>query len=148
MQVLSWHYGKTLGRYFNNPEQIRPMVSKMTLAAHIVFWGILAAMALLVWGARRTGGLFYWLLVVVPIALPLIFVLDYSAWLWWYGHTLNDMGAFTVKAFMPTVFGDGKVAQFATHSYPSVGFGIMLGLSLVLAVAALIRRKQIKPGAA
>ena len=53
------------------------------------------------------------------------------------------MGAFTVKPFMPTVFGDGKVAQFATHSYPSIGFGLMLLTSLLTGLAALIRRKQL-----
>ena len=147
LQILAWHYGKSLGRYFNDPAEIRPMVAKMTAAAHIVFWGVLGAMALLVFGARKNGGILYWLMVLVPLALPLVFVLDYSAWLWWYGHTLNDMGAFTVKAFMPTVLGDGKVAQFATHSYPYTGFGLMVALSVVLAVAALIRRKQFKEAA-
>jgi hypothetical protein len=78
------------------------------------------------------------------MALPLFFLIDYSAWLWWYGHTLNDMGAFSVKPFMPTVFGDGKVAQFATHSYPDKGFGLMMLLFVVLAFAALIRRKQFR----
>ena len=82
-------------------------------------------------------------MILVPIALPLFFVIDYAGWLWWYGHNLNDMGAFTVKPFMPTVFGDGKVAQFSTHSYPYIGFGLMLLLSAVLAVAALLRRKQL-----
>ena len=59
-------------------------------------------------------------------------------------HNLNDMGAFTTKPFMPTVFGDGKVAQFSTHSYPHVGFGLMLLLSVVLALVALLRRKQLR----
>ena len=99
---------------------------------------------LLLWGARKSEGLLYWLMVLVPIALPLFFIIDYAAWLWWYGHTLNDMGAFTVKPFMPTVFGDGKVAQFSTHSYPYWGFGLMVLTSAVLAVAALIRRNQLK----
>ena len=54
------------------------------------------------------------------------------------------MGAFTVKPFMPTVFGDGKVAQFATHSYPALGFGLMVLLSAVLAVLALVRRKGLR----
>ncbi|MCG7952239.1 MAG: hypothetical protein N0C91_20370, partial [Candidatus Thiodiazotropha endolucinida] len=99
---------------------------------------------LLVFGSRRNGGMLYWLLILVPIALPVFFVIDYSAWLWWYGHTLNDMGAFSVKPFMPTVFGDGKVAQFTTHSYPYIGFGLMLLTSLILAVAALLRFKQLK----
>jgi hypothetical protein len=143
-QLLTWHYGKSLGRYFNNPEEIRPMVGIMSTAAHVVFWGIIGAMLLLLWGARRTQGPLYWLLILAPMALPLIFILDYSAWLWWYGHNMNAMGAFTVKPFMPTVFGDGKVAQFGTHSYPYWGFGLMLLLSAVLAAASLLRRKQIK----
>ncbi|WP_296703856.1 hypothetical protein [Thiocapsa sp. UBA6158] len=146
-QLLAWHYGKSLGRYFNNPEEIRPMVGIMSTAAHVVFWGIIGAMLLLLWGARRSQGPLYWLLIIAPMALPLIFILDYSAWLWWYGHNMNAMGAFTVKPFMPTVFGDGKVAQFGTHSYPYWGFGLMLLLSVVLAAASLLRRKQIKSSA-
>ena len=146
-QVMSWHYKKTLGRYFNNPEEIGPMVKNLQLAINVVFVGLIGAMALLVFGARKNGGLLYWLLVIVPMALPVFFIIDYSAWLWWYGHTLNDMGAFSVKPFMPTVFGDGKVAQFTTHSYPYIGFGLMVVLSVVLAVASLLRIKQFKePG--
>jgi hypothetical protein len=143
-QLLTWHYGKSLGRYFNNPEEIRPMVGIMSTAAHLTFWGIIGAMLLLLWGARRTQGPLYWVLILAPMALPLIFILDYSAWLWWYGHNMNAMGAFTVKPFMPTVFGDGKVAQFGTHSYPYWGFGLMLLLSVVLAAATLLRRKQLQ----
>jgi hypothetical protein len=60
---------------------------------------------------------------------------------------MNTMGAFTVKPFMPTVFGDGKIAQFGTHSDPYWGFGLMLLLSVVLAAASLLRRKQIKSSA-
>ncbi len=145
-QVMAWHYGKSLGRYFNNPVEIRPMVATMSRVGHAVPWLLLAAMLLLLWGARRTGGPLYWLLVLVPLALPVFFLIDYSAWLWWYGHNLNAMGAFTVKPFMPTVFGDGKVAQFSTHSYPYWGFGLMLLTSAVLAIAALLRRKQLRAG--
>jgi hypothetical protein len=145
-QVMSWHYAKSLGRYFNNPAEIIPMVAKLELAIHVIFFALLGVMLLLLFGARKNSGVFYWLLVLAPMALPVLFVIDYSAWLWWYGHTLNDMGAFSVKPFMPTVFGDGKVAQFTTHSYPSTGFGLMLAFSLLLAVAALIRVKQFKGG--
>lgn len=145
-QVLAWHYEKSLGRYFNNPAEIGPMVKAMSRAAQGIFWLLVAAMGLLLWGARRTGGAIYWLLIIVPIALPLFFVADYSAWLWWYGHNLNEMGAFTVKPFMPTVFGQGKVAQFYTHSYPSIGFGLILAMSALLALAALFRRKELRGG--
>jgi hypothetical protein len=141
-QMLSWHYEKSLGRYFNNPAEIRPLVSVMSLAGHGAVLVLVGAMGLLLWGAYRGIGPLYWLLILVPMALPLFFLIDYSGWLWWYGHNLNDMGAFTVKPFMPTVFGDGKVAQFATHSYPSWGFGLMLLASVALALAALMRRKE------
>ena len=143
-QIMSWHYAKSLGRYFPDPTQIGPMVKNLELAINVVFIGLIGAMALLIVGARKNSGILYWLLVLVPIALPLFFIIDYSAWLWWYGHTLSDMGAFSVKPFMPTVFGQGKVAQFATHSYPALGFGLMMLSSLVLAVALLIRKKQFK----
>ena len=141
-QVMAWHYEKALGRWFNNPEVNLPMVANVTLAADALFWVIIAGMIFLVF-AGRNNGLLHWLLIVVPLALPLFFLMEYAAWLWWYGHTLNEMGAFTLKPFMPTVFGQGKVAQFKTHSYPAIGFGLMMLMAAMLAFAALVRRKQL-----
>ena len=143
-QLLLWHYKKSLGRYFNNPTEIGPMVNAMGIAFHVVFYGLIVAMIVLLIGAMRMGSPVYWLMGLVPAALPVFFLIDYSAWLWWYGHRLNDMGAFTVKPFMPTVFGDGKVAQFSTHSYPYWGFGLMLLISVVLLAAIILRRKQLR----
>lgn len=142
-QIMSWHYEKNLGRYFNNPEEIGPMVDTLKLATHLLFVGILGAMVLLLWGARQSRGFLYWVLALAPMALPVFFIIEYAAWLWWFGHSLHEMAAFTVKPFMPTVFGDGKVAQFSTHSYPHIGFGLMLLFSVVMAALALLRRKQI-----
>jgi hypothetical protein len=141
-QVMTWHYEKSLGRWFNNPRINLPMVATMKLAGTVLFWVIVAGMAFLVF-AGRDNGLLHWLLILVPVALPLFFVIEYASWLWWYGHTLNEMGAFTLKPFMPTVFGQGKVAQFATHSYPHRGFLMMVLMAALLALAALIRRKQL-----
>ena len=142
-QMMSWHYQKNLGRYFNNQAEITPMVKTMAMVADIVFFGILAAMLVLIFGVWKGIKPLYWLMILVPMALPLFFVIEYSGWLYWYGHTLNQMGAFTVKPFMPTVFGQGKVAQFTTHSYPAIGFFMMLAMSVLLALAALIRRKYL-----
>jgi len=89
-------------------------------------------------------GRFWWVLPASGIVIPFAFVIDYSGWLWWFGHTLNPWGAFTVKPFMPTVFGEGKVAQFSTYSYPHYGFGLLCAASACLMVAALLRRKQLK----
>jgi hypothetical protein len=48
---------------------------------------------------------------------------------------------------MPTVFGDGKVAQFTTHSYPTIGFFVLLGVFILLILSVLIRRKALKDAA-
>ncbi len=141
-QLLAWHYEKSLGRYFRDPVVLKPMVAKMSRAGHVLFWGIIAIMALFLATARRTGGLSHRLLGILPITLPLLFIIEYAAWLWWYGHNMNDMGAFTLKPFMPTVFGQGKVAQFTTNSYPHLGFWLMVLFALLLLAAVLIRRKQ------
>jgi len=102
---------------------------------------IVIAVLALILGVLKTR-IFNWLLILVPMALPLFFIMDYAGWLWWFGHNLSSMGAFTVKAFMPTVFGVGKVAQFSTYSYPYYGFGLMILVSVITGAMALIRFKQ------
>ncbi|PLX43448.1 MAG: hypothetical protein C0605_04025 [Hyphomicrobiales bacterium] len=145
-QLLFWHYGKNLGRWFNNPPEIAKLVKIQSLAGKVLLFGLPLVMVVMVF-AGRNNGLLHWLLVVVPLALPVIFIVEYASWLWWYGHSMNEMGAFSLKPFMPTVFGVGKVAQFATHSYPSIGFGLISLMSLLLALAALIRRKMLREAA-
>jgi hypothetical protein len=144
LQVMAWHYDKSLGRWFNDPAKNNRLAAIMTKAGHVLFWAVLAAMAFFVYAARSTRSIFYYVLVLVPALVSVGFLTEYSAWLWWYGHSMNEMGAFTLKPFMPTVFGQGKVAQFTTYSYPHYGFGLMVAATLVLALAALIRRKQIQ----
>lgn len=142
-QLVPWHYEKSLGRYFRDEETLGPMVSKMTRASHVVFWGIPVLMIVILFVARKPEGLFNWLLALVPAGLPLFFLIEYSTWLWWYGHNMNEMGAFTLKAFMPTVFGQGKVAQFTTNSYPALGFWLMVLFSVLLVTAVILRREPV-----
>ncbi len=144
LQVLAWHYEKSLSRWFNVPEKNGPLADMMDQIATLLGAAVLGAMALMIFAAWSVRMPFYWLLVLAPAILPFAFVAEYSAWLWWYGHSLNEMGAFTLKPFMPTVFGQGKVAQFTTYSYPHYGFALMVGAFVLLALAGLIRRKQIQ----
>jgi hypothetical protein len=87
---------------------------------------------------------FQLLLVLVPALMPVFFVLEYAGWLWFFGHNMHPWGAFTVKPFMPTVFGEGKVAQFSTYSYPYWGYALLLLSSACLLPAALLRRQQLR----
>ncbi|MDR0588665.1 MAG: hypothetical protein LBG61_06835, partial [Burkholderiales bacterium] len=75
---------------------------------------------------------------------PLGFFAIYSGWLYWYGHHLQEWGMFKVKPFMPTALGDGKVAQFTTHSYPSIGFYILVIIAVLSAMAFLARTREQK----
>ena len=92
-QMMSWHYQKNLGRYFNNQAEIKPMVKTMSTVADVVYFGIIGAMLLLIYGVWKGIKPLYWLMILVPMALPLFFVIEYSGWLYWYGHTLNQMGS-------------------------------------------------------
>jgi len=112
----------------------------------------LAPYLFVAFGLLLLAGLLYtgpgwWFLWLPAIALPLGFLVDFAGWLWWFGHNLNDWAAFTVKPFMPTVLGEGKVAQFSTYSYPHYGFALSVGGSLCLGLALLRRRKQLQGGA-
>jgi hypothetical protein len=79
--------------------------------------------------------------MLIPVSLPLLFIADYSYWLYWFGHNLHNWGAFKIKPFMPTVFGDGKIAQFTTHSYPTIGFYLLVAISLLSLLAILAKNK-------
>ncbi len=84
------------------------------------------------------------LLMLIPVFLPVIFLGFYAYWLYWFGHHMHDWGAFKIKPFMPTVFGDGKVAQFTTHSYPTTGFWVLLAISALSLLAIVSKRKARK----
>jgi len=83
-------------------------------------------------------------LMLIPVVLPLLFLADYAYWLYWFGHNLHDWGAFKIKPFMPTVFGDGKIAQFTTHSYPTIGFYLLVAISIFSLLAILAKEKAMK----
>ena len=86
---------------------------------------------------------------LIPAFAPFYFMLMYMIGLYWYGHHLglHGGGAFEgINEFMPTVFGEGKVAQFVTMSYPNYGFFITMGVFILFLLAILTKRKELKEG--
>jgi hypothetical protein len=138
-------YINETGTFFNEPEKIKVWGDNVELISKIVIVGLIAVMAIVTAGVARLRG-FQLLLALVPALLPIYFVITYAGWLWFFGHNLHPWGAFTVKPFMPTVFGEGKVAQFSTYSYPYWGYGLLVLIFLCLMLALLIRRKQLREG--
>jgi hypothetical protein len=141
------YYYKEAAAFFNQPEVLAQWVANLKFATYAAIAGLAAAMVVVVLGVWKFRG-FSLLLALVPALLPIYFVIDYAGWLWFFGHNLHPWGAFTVKPFMPTVFGEGKVAQFSTYSYPYWGYALLLLVFVTLMLALLIRRKQMREGTA
>jgi hypothetical protein len=84
---------------------------------------------------------------LIPALVPFYFLFVYMYYLYWYGHNLglHGGGAFAgIKPFMPTVFGEGKVAQFTTESYPYYGFYIALAAFVFMILAIFLKRKSLR----
>jgi hypothetical protein len=137
------NYVAEAGTFFKEPERIQAWGDNVKLISQIVIFGLIAIMGVVVAGVAKLRN-FQLLLAGVPALLPAFFLVTYSAWLWFFGHNLHPWGAFTVKPFMPTVFGEGKVAQFSTYSYPYWGFALLMVMFICLGLALLIRRKQLR----
>lgn len=137
------HYMTETATFFNEPDKIKAWGDNVLLISKLVIVGLVAVMAVVVAGVALLRP-FQLVLALVPALLPVFFVITYSAWLWFFGHNLHPWGAFTVKPFMPTVFGEGKVAQFSTYSYPYWGYGLLLAIFVCMMLALLIRRKQLR----
>jgi hypothetical protein len=137
------HYMDEAATFFNEPARIKVWGDNVTLFTQIAMGGLIAAMALVVIGVARSRK-FSLMLVLVPSLLPLYFVIEYAGWLWFFGHNMHAWGAFTVKPFMPTLFGEGKVAQFSTYSYPYWGYGLLMVVFVCLTLALLLRRRQMR----
>lgn len=136
-------YMQEAGAFFKEPEKIKIWGDNVRSVSQLVVFGLLGAMAVVIAGTAKIRP-FQLLLALVPGLLPVFFVITYAGWLWFFGHNLHPWGAFTVKPFMPTVFGEGKVAQFSTFSYPYWGYGLLLVIFACLMLALLIRRKQLR----
>lgn len=136
-------YVREAGTFFKEPDKIKVWGDNVTTISNIVIAGLIVVMTVVVLGVWKIRK-FELLLALVPGLLPVYFVIEYAAWLWFFGHNLHPWGAFTVKPFMPTVFGEGKVAQFSTFSYPYWGFGLLMLAFVCLMLALLMRRKQLR----
>jgi hypothetical protein len=142
LETIAAGFADGMAQFFNDKKQIAIETEQMKTNAGIVVGAyglIMIGITLALW---KAGDGLRWFLALVPAGLSVIFVIDYAGWLYWFGHNLHPWGAFSVKPFMPTVFGDGKVAQFTTHSYPHYGYFMLMGVTLVLLLAILLRRKM------
>lgn len=137
------HYMDESATFFNDPERIAAWGKNVEVISKVAIFGMIAAMGVVIFGVLKFRS-FELLLALIPGLLPIFYLIEYSGWLWFFGHNLHPWGAFTVKPFMPTVFGEGAVAQFSTYSYPHWGYGLLMVVFFCLMLALLLRRKQLR----
>jgi len=92
-------------------------------------------------GALAAGRKLGWVAAAFGIGLPIGFIADTSYWLYTFGHDLDPKAPVHIKAFTPTLFGEGKVGQFHTMATPTTGFALALAGVLVLAIAVWVRSR-------
>ncbi|MCL2022346.1 MAG: hypothetical protein FWG81_09830 [Betaproteobacteria bacterium] len=81
------YYMEGTSAYFSVPEQINEWRGNARLITHIVIVGLMLSMIIVIVGVVKTQW-FTMLLVLVPMLLPVFFVIIYSVWLWFFGHNL------------------------------------------------------------
>lgn len=133
------HEMNTINHYIGMYPMHRGAQLEMSLMPYIFLFVTLCMIGFLNFSSKKAA-----LLMIFPILLPVGFLADFAGWLYWFGHNMQEWGAFKIKPFMPTVFGEGKVAQFTTHSYPEVGFYILLVIAFLSALAIFSKIKHLK----
>ncbi|MFQ5458678.1 MAG: nitrous oxide reductase family maturation protein NosD [Myxococcota bacterium] len=88
--------------------------------------------------------------LLVPAGFPLIFMIDVSFWLWYFGNHLDPHAPLTnsVPPFTPLVLFWSHVGQFKTYAMVQAGFTLStIGSVLVLIALALRWRPSARAGA-
>jgi len=142
------------GEEILDPETFKPIEVNVTPKALIILDTIMhaspyifAIFVIMVLAFMFTRKKVYGWLAIIPGLVPFYFLIVYTYYLHWYGHhlSMHGGGAFRgIKPFMPTVFGEGKVAQFTTSSYPYYGFFVALLVFVLLIIAVLLKKKSLK----
>ena len=107
------------------------------IAGYAVAFIGLATLALTLLAGKRG----HWALLAAGLALPLGFIVDSFAWMWWYGNHLDRRAPLNIPAFTPQLFGEGAIGQFHTYARPQLGFGLACAALVLLAVAAWVRHR-------
>jgi hypothetical protein len=87
------------------------------------------------------------LLALPTILFPLIFLADLYYWLHRFGNTLDPKAPLSssIKAFTPTLLGEGRIGQFRTTASLEVGYLLALAALLLTLVGLYYHRRAYKP---
>jgi hypothetical protein len=81
-----------------------------------------------------------WIAIIPAILFPIGFVADSYYWLYTFGQNLDPRAPINIEPFVPTFFGEGKIAQFKTIAVPGTGFYLALAGAALVFASWLLRR--------
>jgi hypothetical protein len=106
----------------------------IALPAIFIMAALLAVAAL--WRRRWT-----WLLTIPALSFPFVFLADLGLWMRFYGQDLDPSAPLSssIYPFIPTLLGEGVIAQFKTIAYVDRGWYIAVAGCILIVVAIVIR---------
>ena len=125
---------------------MRPLDEAAQFEKSVSIFGI-AALALLLGAAVFIHTRWVLLLTLPAILMPPIFLIDLQWWLWKFGTNLDPAAPLSsaIKPFVPSVLGNGKIAQFETVATPGVGLWLAILASVLIVVGLYYHRLAFKP---
>ncbi|MGZ3528045.1 MAG: cytochrome C [Vulcanimicrobiaceae bacterium] len=119
-----------------------PLASVAAPERHLAF--IVGPLAVLLLALATTVRNTRWssLLAVPAVSLPVFFVLDLAAWLYYAGHHLDVHAALSssVAPWTPRLLGNGGIGQF--HTYSSFGAGFYLAVAAAAVTVLALRARK------
>lgn len=125
---------------------MRPLAEAAQLEMSVAVYAV-SLMAILAVLATTIHTRWAALISLPAILFPGLFLAD----MWW---TMRDFGlnldpkaplSSTIKPFVPTILGPGKVAQFETYATVQAGFWMALAASVLVVVGLWFHRRAWKP---
>jgi hypothetical protein len=125
---------------------MRKLEDAAALERTVAVWGLIA-IVLLVEGATFIHSRWAALLVLPAILFPAFFLLDLHWWLTDFGLNLDPHAPLSssVKPFVPTILGVGKIGQFQTIAQMGMGLYLAWTSALLSLLALGFHRVAYKP---
>ncbi|HET7544406.1 MAG TPA: hypothetical protein VFK05_31260, partial [Polyangiaceae bacterium] len=117
-----------------------PLERQLSLAG--IALAALVATALLLVAWRKANFVALGLLVCVPLG----FIVDFSYWLYRFGHNLNPHAPLRLPPFTPDLFGNGIIGQFMTFARPELGFWLAVAAAGLAALVVPLRQRRAERG--
>ena len=115
--------------------------AKLEREVAVLALGLLVLGGLIALGFYRKVHFFFYF---PPILFLIGFIVDFSYWMYRFGHNLSHEAPVHIKPFTPQILGIGKIGQFHTHAMFGTGFWLGLLATCIYFIAIRMKQKLLK----